>query len=205
MPVSKSAWPTMNMATQRMTLLLTKPAKAVLASRTPVMVRPIQTIIAVSARGIFSQTNITTAKARNKRVIVLGLIRFSSQFNIVCRAKHRSFRSAIWFLPYSPFCALSESTAVYCAKRTEERGKTIRFRSCCITMHEKIPAPSGRFSPVEREIAAAPANGYAGGCLNIFHGGNVQKGRMEEKTIVTAPTGSSPDRRRSAEDPASAL
>ncbi|MCI6528740.1 MAG: hypothetical protein MR438_07190, partial [Clostridiales bacterium] len=27
----------------------------------------------------------------------LGLIRFSSQFNIVCRAKHRSFRSAICF------------------------------------------------------------------------------------------------------------
>ena len=56
------------------TVLLTKPAKAVLASRTPVMVRPIHTIIAVSARGIFSQTNITTAKARNKRVIVLGCI-----------------------------------------------------------------------------------------------------------------------------------
>ena len=68
------------------TVLLTKPAKAVLASRTPVMVRPIHTIIAVRARGIFSQTNITTAKARNKRVIVLGLIRFSSQFNMVCRA-----------------------------------------------------------------------------------------------------------------------
>ena len=49
------------------------------------------TIIAVRAGGIFSQTNITTAKARSKRVIVLGLVRFSARFNMVCTAKRRSF------------------------------------------------------------------------------------------------------------------
>ena len=94
----------MNMATHRITLLLTKPAKAVLASRTPVMVRPTETIIAVSARGIFSQTNITTAKARNNRVIVLGLMIFPPGFSMVAQRGVRFFALLSFFYHISPFC-----------------------------------------------------------------------------------------------------
>ena len=74
MPVSKSAPPTMNMATKRMTFGSTKPWKAVLASRTPVTTRPMQTVMAVTASGIFSQTNMMMAKSRNRRVMVLAFM-----------------------------------------------------------------------------------------------------------------------------------
>ena len=75
-PVSKNAPPTMNMATNRMTLESMNPAKAVLTSRTRVTQRPTQTIMDVRPSGIFSVTNITMAKARKINVIVAGLIFF---------------------------------------------------------------------------------------------------------------------------------
>ena len=73
-PVSKNAPPTMNIATNRMTLESMNPAKAVLTSRTRVTQRPTQTIMDVRPSGIFSVTNITMAKARKINVIVAGLI-----------------------------------------------------------------------------------------------------------------------------------
>ena len=73
-PVSKNAPPTMNIATNRMTLESMKPANAVLTSRTRVTQRPTQTIMDVRPSGIFSVTNITMAKARKISVIVAGLI-----------------------------------------------------------------------------------------------------------------------------------
>ena len=73
-PVSKKAPPTMNMATNKMTLESMKPAKAVLTSRTLVTQRPTHTIIEVRPSGIFSVTNITTAKARKSNVMVAGLM-----------------------------------------------------------------------------------------------------------------------------------
>ena len=78
MPVSKKAPPTMNMATNRITLESMNPAKAVLTSRTPVTQRPTQTIMDVRPSGIFSVTNITMAKARRINVIVAGFISFPS-------------------------------------------------------------------------------------------------------------------------------
>ena len=39
-------------------------------SSTPVTTRPIQTIMDVTPRGIFSNTNMTTAKRRKSRVMV---------------------------------------------------------------------------------------------------------------------------------------
>ena len=75
-PVSNNAPPTMNIATNRITLLSINPANAVCTSSTSVTVNPIQTIIEVTPSGIFSRTNITTANRRNKSVIVDGLICF---------------------------------------------------------------------------------------------------------------------------------
>ena len=74
MPVSNRAPPTMNMATKRMTLESIKPENAVLRSRTLVSTRPTATIIEVRPRGIFSVTNITTAKRRKSRVMIAGLM-----------------------------------------------------------------------------------------------------------------------------------
>ena len=73
-PVSNSAPPTMNIATNSITLLLINPLKASFTFSTPVMTNPIHTIIDVTANGIFSVTNITTANARKINVIVVGLI-----------------------------------------------------------------------------------------------------------------------------------
>ena len=69
-PVSKSAPPTMNIATNRMTLLSMNPENAVFQSRTPVTTSPTQTIMDVSPNGIFSHMNITIANSRNNNVIV---------------------------------------------------------------------------------------------------------------------------------------
>ena len=83
MPVSNNAPPTMNMETNKMTLLSMNPAKAVLTSRTPVTTRPIQTIMDVTPSGIFSSTNMITANKRNSSVIVDGLIATPSYFFIL--------------------------------------------------------------------------------------------------------------------------
>ena len=72
MPVSKRAWPTTNMPTQRMTLLLTYPAKVAEVSSTPVRLRPRATMVAVRPSGIFSRIKLMMANARNSRVIVVG-------------------------------------------------------------------------------------------------------------------------------------
>ena len=82
-PVSNKAPPTMNMATKRITLLSMNPANAVLTSSTPVTTSPQQTIIDVTPSGIFSNTNITTANARNNNVIVDGLISRPPSYYIV--------------------------------------------------------------------------------------------------------------------------
>ena len=79
-PVSKSAPPTMNIATNKMTLLSMNPANAVFTSNTPVTTRPQQTIIDVTPSGIFSNTNMITANRRNNRVIVVELIFFLLAF-----------------------------------------------------------------------------------------------------------------------------
>ena len=50
------------------------PANAVLTSKTPVTTNPQQTIMDVTPSGIFSNTNMTTAKSRNNNVIVVGFI-----------------------------------------------------------------------------------------------------------------------------------
>ena len=83
MPVSNNAPPTMNMETNKMTLLSMNPSKAVLTSRTPVTTRPIQTIMDVTPSGIFSSTNMITANRRNSSVIVDGLIATPSYFFIL--------------------------------------------------------------------------------------------------------------------------
>ena len=75
MPVSNKAPPTINIATNRMTLLSMNPENTVFQSRTPVITRPTQTIIEVSPKGIFSVTNMMIANARNNKVIVAGLIK----------------------------------------------------------------------------------------------------------------------------------
>ena len=75
-PVSNRAPPTMNIATNKITLLSINPAKAVPTSKTPVTTRPIHTIMEVTPSGSFSITNITIANARNRRVIVAWLISF---------------------------------------------------------------------------------------------------------------------------------
>ena len=74
-PVSKSAPPTINMATNRMTLLFVKPANASFVLSTPVSTRPIHTIIDVTASGIRSHTNITMANKRNNSVTTTGSIK----------------------------------------------------------------------------------------------------------------------------------
>ncbi len=74
MPVSNNAPPTMNIATNRMTLLLMKPLKASLTLNTFVSTRPTHTIMDVNPSGIFSVTNMTMANARKIRVITAGLI-----------------------------------------------------------------------------------------------------------------------------------
>ena len=79
-PVSNSAPPTINIDTNKITLLSINPENAVFASNTPVSTKPIQTIIEVSPRGIFSSTNITTANAKNSSVMVDGLICNSSLY-----------------------------------------------------------------------------------------------------------------------------
>jgi len=84
MPVSNNAPPTMNMDTNKITLLSMNPAKAVFTSNTPVTTRPIQTIIDVTPSGIFSSTNMITAKRRNSSVIVDGLITTPSHFFVLC-------------------------------------------------------------------------------------------------------------------------
>jgi hypothetical protein len=73
-PVSNNAPPTMNMATNRITLLLINPLKASPTLRTPVTTRPTQTIMDVRPSGIFSVTNMIMANARNINVITVGLI-----------------------------------------------------------------------------------------------------------------------------------
>jgi hypothetical protein len=75
-PVSNRAPPTTNIATNRITLLLTKPSKAAAGSSTPVSTRPIHTIIEVTPRGIFSRTNMTMANNRKSRVMTAGLMGF---------------------------------------------------------------------------------------------------------------------------------
>ena len=82
-PVSNSAPPTINIDTNRITLLSINPENAVFASSTPVSTRPIQTIMEVSPRGIFSSTNITTANAKNSNVMLDGLICNSSLYIFV--------------------------------------------------------------------------------------------------------------------------
>ncbi len=74
-PVSNRAPPTMNMATNKITLLLIKPLNASLTLNTPVITRPIQTIMAVRPSGIFSVTNMTMANARKNNVMTAGLIK----------------------------------------------------------------------------------------------------------------------------------
>ena len=69
--ISNSAPPTINIDTNKITLLSINPENAVFASNTPVSTKPIQTIIEVSPRGIFSSTNITTANAKNSSVMVV--------------------------------------------------------------------------------------------------------------------------------------
>ena len=68
-PVSNNAPPTMNMATNKITLLLINPEKAVFQSSTPVMISPIQTIIDVTPSGSFSHMNIMIANSKNTNVI----------------------------------------------------------------------------------------------------------------------------------------
>ena len=123
MPVSNRAPPTMNMATNRMTLLSMKPAKAVLTSSTPVTTRPIQTIMDVTPRGIFSNTNMTTAKRRKSRVIVAADIPGGPplmKYNVSISSEQNSpdFRNA----PAAPRCAESlppccALTALFCSGR----------------------------------------------------------------------------------------
>ena len=73
-PVSNSAPPTMNIATKRITLVSIKPAKACLRSSTPVRTSATQTTIEVTARGIFSHTNMAIANTSKHRVMVIGSI-----------------------------------------------------------------------------------------------------------------------------------
>ena len=75
-PVSNNAPPTINIATNKMTLLSINPANAVFQSNTPVTTRPTQMIMDVTPSGIFSHTNITMANNKNNNVIVAGLISF---------------------------------------------------------------------------------------------------------------------------------
>ena len=70
-PVSKSAPPTMNIATNKITLLSMNPENAVCQSNTPVTTSPTQTIIDVTPSGIFSSMNMMIANARNSNVIVI--------------------------------------------------------------------------------------------------------------------------------------
>ena len=64
MPVSNRAPPTINMETNRITLLSINPENAVFQSSTPVTTSPTQTIIDVSPNGIFSHTNMMIANNR---------------------------------------------------------------------------------------------------------------------------------------------
>ena len=69
-PVSNSAPPTMNIATNKITLLSMNPENAVCQSNTPVTTSPTQTIIDVTPSGIFSSTKMIS-NARNSNVIVI--------------------------------------------------------------------------------------------------------------------------------------
>ena len=122
-PVSNRAPPTINIATNKMTLLSMKPAKAVLTSSTSVTTRPTQTIMDVTPRGIFSNTNMTTAKRRKSRVIVAADIPGSPslmKYNVSISSEQNSpdFRNA----PAAPRCAESlppccALTALLCSGR----------------------------------------------------------------------------------------
>ena len=100
-PVSNSAPPTMNIATNRMTLLSTNPANAVFQSSTPVTTRPIQTIMDVTPSGIFSQTNITTANNKNNSVITDASIKpsFVLRSKMQPPRKNLSHHGSLNFLP----------------------------------------------------------------------------------------------------------
>ena len=69
-PVSNNAPPTINIATNNITLLSINPEKAVFQSRTPVITSPTQTIIDVTPSGSFSHMNIMIANNKNINVIV---------------------------------------------------------------------------------------------------------------------------------------
>ena len=79
-PVSKKAAPIINIAINKSTFESVKPAKASLASKIFVSVKPTATIIAVTHSGIFSHANITIAKSKNPIVIVCVFIAPSLNF-----------------------------------------------------------------------------------------------------------------------------
>ena len=73
-PVSNKAPPITNIATNKITLVSTKPKNASFAGNTPVTAKPTVTTIAVTASGSFSSANIKTAKPRKQSVITLGVM-----------------------------------------------------------------------------------------------------------------------------------
>ena len=73
-PVSNKAPPTINIATNKITLLSIKPEKASLIVKTFVKTKPTHTIIEVTLKGIFSVTNITIANNKKIKVIEDALI-----------------------------------------------------------------------------------------------------------------------------------
>ena len=77
MPVSKKAPPMTNMATNRIRLLSTKPAKASLGLSTPVRTSTIRAIMDVTARGSFSVTNRMMTSTSKVKVMAMGDIMFS--------------------------------------------------------------------------------------------------------------------------------
>ena len=70
-PVSNNAPPTINIATNKITLLSINPANAVCHSSTPVTTSPTHTIMDVSPSGIFSHINMTIANSKKSNVIVI--------------------------------------------------------------------------------------------------------------------------------------
>ena len=99
-PVSNRAPPTMNIATNNITLVSINPPNACFTSKTPVTTRPEQTIIDVSAKGIFSDTNITIANARNNKVIIAGLIFASYVLNFFLHLHYKSLIPKSIFASY---------------------------------------------------------------------------------------------------------
>ena len=81
-PVSKSAPPTMNIATNKITFELINPENASPTSSTPVTTSPTHMIIDVNPSGIRSVTNITMANARKSNVIIAGLMLYLPVFSI---------------------------------------------------------------------------------------------------------------------------